>query len=193
MWLGDRKNLELYAGLLKSIVSQQPRAMEVIPEADRDRFLYVFDCFTNNIDPVPWKQGPREPVRTVKVPEPLNEAHLQRMIAFDGLLPAVCGHPDPVYIQLEASAGDGKVDISFLAGRTVHAVELKVSKADHRVVGQIQKYMRALGGQVHYNVYDNVAGWVVAPEFDPETARELSEIGVSMVRLSYCKPRQHDH
>jgi hypothetical protein len=187
LWTGNREQLEMYTGLLRSIVTQQPKALEIIPEVDRERFLYVVDCFTNNINPTPWKPGPREPVRSVKVDIlPDDEAALQKLIAFDNeKLVTICDLIEyPTYVSMEAQAGEGRVDISFMAGRTVHAVELKMKKADHRVVGQIQKYMRHIGSKVHYNLYDHVAGWVVSPDFDPDAARELSEIGVRMVRLS---------
>lgn len=185
LWLGDRNGLEMYVGLLRSIVTQQPKAMEVIPKTDRDRFLYVVDCFTNGIQPIPWKPGPRDPVKTLRLEKkPESEADLQKTIAFDqDKLVTICDHLEPRYVQLEATAGDGRVDISFLAGRTAHAVELKITRADHRVVGQIQKYMRALGSQIHYNIYDHVSGWVVAPDFEADAALELSDIGVGMIRL----------
>lgn len=177
----------MYTGLLHSIVTQQPKALEVIGEVDRERFTYVVDCFKNRINPVPWKPGPRDPVRSVKIDtSPADEAALQKLIAFDHTkLVAICDlKEEPVGVMIEAQAGDGRVDISFQSGRTAHAVELKNKKADHAVVGQIQKYMRHIGSKVHFNLYDHVAGWVVAPDFDPDAARELSEIGVRMVRLS---------
>lgn len=187
LWTGNREQLQMYTSLLRSIVSQQPKAMEVIPEVDRERFLYVVDCFVNKINPVPWRPGPREPVRTIRMEEvPADESALQKAIAFDDKkLVTICNLlEEPTRVMIEAEAGEGRVDICFQSGRTIHAIELKMRKADHRVVGQIQKYMRHIGSKVHYNLYDHVAGWVVAPDFDPDAAKELSEIGVRMVRLS---------
>jgi len=161
--------------------------MEVIPKVDRERFIYVLDCFNNDINPTPWKPGPRDPVRSISLDAfPEDEAALQKMIAFDNeKLITICDLiEDPTHVNMEAQAGEGRVDISFQSGRTVHAIELKIKKADHKVVGQIQKYMRHIGSRVHYNLFDHVAGWVVAPDFDPDAARELSEIGVRMVRMS---------
>jgi len=196
LWTGNREKLEMCTGLLRSITTQQPKAMEVIPEADRDRFLYVVDCFVNGINPVPWRPGPRDPVRTLRIDEyPEDEAALQRIIAYDDKkLVTICDLLEPpTCVRTEAQAGEGRVDITFQAGRTVHAIELKVKKADHRVVGQIQKYMRHIGSIVHYNLFDHVVGWVVAPDFDPDAARELSEIGVQMVKLSMpTAPRNGD-
>lgn len=186
LWLGDQHQLRFYHGLLKSIITQQPRAMEVISIPDRDRFLYVTDCFLNDIHPVPWKPGSSQPTGYVEIDEDWEtEADLQRLIAYNDLrLQQICCiDKQPQHVLVEAKAGSGRADISFQVDRTLHIVELKKEKADHKVVGQVQKYMRHGGGLLHYGLYDDVVGWVVAPDFDDEAARELGDLGVGMVRI----------
>jgi hypothetical protein len=191
LWLGDMNNVRTFAALAKEILSAAPRLAEYIDAIDMQRLLYVCDCLDEERNPVPWKSGPKENTASIMVPldmpgEP-SEKDLQRiLLANISIIGALVGG-DVEYVVSEAPVESGRIDIFFRSGRRMHVMELKIGQADHRVIGQVQKYMRDAGSKIHYRLYDDVIGWVLARDFTDDARRELSLIGVRMVSVVFVR------
>ena len=77
-----------------------------------------------------------------------------------------------------------RVDILYETDNCVYPIELKVVPADHKVVGQYQKYCYYFYRKLRYNMYRSVQGVVVANGFSGWVTGELMRRGAKLATVS---------
>ena len=75
----------------------------------------------------------------------------------------------------------GRVDFLVREGRTWHAIEVKINRAEPEIVSQVDKYVLALELEMSMGLHDVVKAAVLAGSFSPYAASELSRMGVAML------------
>lgn len=75
----------------------------------------------------------------------------------------------------------GRCDFVAREGRTVAVVEVKMGEAPTSVVSQIDKYRLAAELDMCIGTHDEVLAYVVAENFQPYVATELSRLSVNMI------------
>jgi hypothetical protein len=88
------------------------------------------------------------------------------------------------YREAEANDSFGRVDLLYIdehdgEGLAV-PVEVKAGIADHKVVGQIDKYVRRYRKLQSMNMWDDALGVVLASGYDKASACALREMGIVM-------------
>lgn len=76
----------------------------------------------------------------------------------------------------------GRCDFVVREGRTWHAIEVKMGEAKSAVVSQIDKYRLAMELDMNLGLHDRVEAVVVAENFSPYVAGELSRLSVRMLK-----------
>lgn len=76
----------------------------------------------------------------------------------------------------------GRCDFLVREGRTWHVIEVKMGEAKSSVVSQIDKYRMAQELEMCLGLHDRVEAVVVAENFTPYVAGELSRLSVQMVK-----------
>lgn len=186
-WSGDRERLALFVSALGRMLQAQPALRAMMTDAEYEEFA---ECQRRPTDGCCWppRPTPQQPTAIVRLPLPAQTC-CERLVQ-----QAICEHPAALgplcaphtisLLQTEAQMGEGRVDLTFVAGGLLYVVELKAQRADHRVVGQIEKYGRAAGRRLHYGLYDDLRLWVIAPEFTADARVALGERGVRMAHLA---------
>ena len=87
----------------------------------------------------------------------------------------------------------GRCDLYCEGGDTAFPIEIKDEIADHKVVGQIQKYIKGSLIYMRHCNYNWVQGVVIAPTFDPNAVVELTNNGILslMITLEKASYRLH--
>ena len=186
LWMENIPKVREYSSYLKSILSRRPRSIACIPEHHLRRYMQVVTCLEDGIDPKPWRMHNKRSHGHIHIDQKISsEYDIQKhLLNHPELFQSLSGST-PGLIRSEQRVGHGQTDIDFVVNQTAHVFELKFQEADHKVVGQIEKYMRSIGAQIHYEIFHDVIGWVIAPSFSEETVVSLKSIGVRMVTISW--------
>jgi hypothetical protein len=87
----------------------------------------------------------------------------------------------------------GKCDLYCLGSDTAFPIEIKDEIADHKVIGQIQKYIKGSIVYMRHGGYNWIQGVVIAPTFNPDAVVELTNQGIIslMITLETASYRLH--
>ncbi len=111
-----------------------------------------------------------------------EEKQLQSFIAEDiSSLNLILGTNFRVY-NTEHPTEYGEVDILADEGRKICVIELKKGIADHKVVGQIQKYVRHFQKRLLWDLWDDdIKSVCIAGDFTEFAYTQLQKMGVTTV------------
>lgn len=184
LWLGNIDSIKLYTEILNKTITEAPWLRDISNHPFSDKVKYVIRCLDAGITPIPWMPSDENWSGSIIIAGAKTEADVvQRMIGDESLLNPISLGEIVRCLVTECPTGGGRADMKFQVGTTLHVVEVKATTADHRVVGQIQKYLRDIGGKLHWGIYNEVVGWVVAPDITKQARLELKICGVKMIKL----------
>lgn len=186
LWRGDEVGLRMYVGMLDEVVAEHPLFIREIDQPFLDNYLRASKSLKDGKMPTPWVPHEYKDPGILKIrlsESPSEREIVQSFVSDDEAIDVITAGDRNRLINVEARANPGRIDVEIRCGRFAHALEFKEGRAEHDVVGQIQKYMRHLGSFIHYGLYDYVCGWVVAREFERNVELELRQLGVRMMRL----------
>lgn len=99
----------------------------------------------------------------------------ERIIKNPLILEQVIGPIDRASLYREKDFEEfGRCDLYCQGGDTVFPIEIKDEIADHKVIGQIRKYIKGSIIYMRHGGYEWVQGVVIAPTFDPNAVVELT-------------------
>jgi hypothetical protein len=84
----------------------------------------------------------------------------------------------------ELETAYGNVDIVAYTDLYAWPIEVKLGCADHRIVGQIYKYMKHFLYMLNYGLYRDVVGITIAREYSEDALQELSKMNVVPIKYS---------
>lgn len=194
--------MKLYSTILKEVIDVNEKLWEDIPEQDKKRALIVSKALKENKIPNPWelKTLPNieeEKTKDIKIyfdeeeDEDIilkKELDLQKILKYTyESIEFLTEDNDKLIISSEMKTRYGRIDIKAQSKKTCHAIELKLNKADHKIVGQIMKYMRNLGSKLHLGLYEDVEGITVAESYSENALKDLKLLGVKTFTYSMNK------
>lgn len=186
LWRGNLEKVRLYTSSFGRCVDNRPWILEALPEPHRGRILAIGAVLAESLEPVPW--NPADAAAGSLWLDGLDGYQEERSVVehflAGGYLARMLGG-EPERVAVESEVMWGRSDLRVWTGRQMHLIEFKSAPADHKVVGQIEKYMRSAGGNIHHGLYDDVIGWVLAPGFAPDTQVALRSMGVRAVSLAW--------
>ena len=205
LWLGDIDNLKFYMNLLKESLDVNKNLWLTIPEHHKKRIKFIGQNLKAGVIPSPWSG--------VKLPEPENEIvkaisigdwddeeeefdkikrekDLQKLLTMTReSIEHITGDSGKLRISSETNVKYGRVDIKAQGEKICHVIELKLKEADHKIVGQVMKYMRAAGSKLHYELYEDIQGITVAESYSESATLDLKSMGVKMFTYSVLKDK----
>jgi hypothetical protein len=98
-----------------------------------------------------------------------------RIIGDPKILESIIG---PInYLSREHPTPFGPIDIVAQSLDTIYVIEVKTSKSDHSIIGQVMKYFIALSLKLIIKHYDNVKMITLCPGYDKASYFGLKQIG----------------
>lgn len=199
LWLGEVHSMKLYMNILKEVMDVKPELWASIPERNRDRIKLISEALKNNEIPNPWglkqvpidddddekqKEIPLENLKDDEI-EKIQKDNMQKEKYLNKIINTtyesieyLTKDKDKLIVSSEMKVRYGRADIMARGPKTCHVIELKLKEADHRIVGQIMKYMRSVGGKLHYGLYEQINGITLAQGYTENALIDLKTIGV---------------
>ena len=201
LWSGDIKMMNIHMDILKEIFNEKPLLVKSIPEKDLHRIKIISNAFKRNEIPNPWESislptiaNDEEEVKQFTIDEygmsdeeigklqeekVKTEKDLQKIIklTYDSINHVTEDDGDLI-ITCEKNLKYGRADLVARGDKTCYAIELKLKEANHKIVGQIMKYMRSIGGKIHYGLYEDVQGITIAKGYSENALLDLKTLGV---------------
>jgi len=84
----------------------------------------------------------------------------------------------------ELETAYGFVDIVAYTKEYAIPIEVKLNTANHKIVGQILKYMKHFVYRLNYHIYRDVFGVLIAKNYTADVLQECKKLNV--LPLTYC-------
>lgn len=119
----------------------------------------------------------------IKQKELVRKIHTEGLEQLKGIL------QDDVYLyNIEHPCTPyGAVDMVYMGKNTVYPVEVKRSKGEHDLIGQISKYDLHHRLQLHYKHYEHVQSVTICNSYQPFAIQELRTMGILTLKYSLNK------
>jgi hypothetical protein len=189
----NREMLSLYLACIKKAVT--PKNSQVVEQALTKNQMKDLNCMVDSVKKGIYYQDLSTPLaapegKYIASGDPSDwveeEKELQQFILDDVTeLNRVLGTNLHVY-NIEHDTEYGPIDVLAKQERKICVIELKKAVADHKVVGQIQKYIMHFQKRLSWNLWDDdIRGVCIAGDYTEFTYNQLRKMGVTT--LTYSK------
>jgi hypothetical protein len=188
--LGDSNNAKTYLGFLRDEYERDCSQFQVLKEDERWKHLIELgNVVDNNLIVKNFQDIEKPYYKFVKEEESKfsKEKDLVRAIcmAKDNLRMCLKAESDFCLINSEQPTRFGFVDLVAQDKDTIYPIEVKKSGANHKVVGQIDKYLIHFKLGLINKIYRYVIGVVIANGFDEYTLQELHRFGAVAIQYKF--------
>jgi len=177
---GEFDEAKKFETILHTIEAENTGALSRINKWDKKRLLMMKkslkDKEYSNIKVIDIKG--EEKVDATEFEVATSEKKLHKiLVKNEGLLREVTG------LNLKCAGFEQETQYGFvdiMAYTSIYAVpiEVKLNRANHTIVAQIQKYMKSYLYKVNYGIWRDVIGVTVASEYSDNALQELRKINV---------------
>lgn len=126
------------------------------------------------LDESPIQELPKSLDIRIKQKELIRKIHTQGLEQLKNLL------NDDIYLyDIEYPCKPyGFVDMVYMGRDTIYPIEIKRSRGEHDLIGQITKYDLYHRLQLHYKHYEHVKSMTICNSYQPFVIRELKKMGI---------------